>query len=121
MSFFVVIGLTGLIGIVVNNTIILIEYANAQRRAGKSIIDSIAESVRLRTRPIFTTSLTTIAGLLPLALTEPFWEPLAFTIIFGLISSVMMIVIAFPVYYFFVESGRYLFYKQVERFKLKNL
>lgn len=121
MSFFVVIGLTGLVGIVVNNTIILIEYANAQRKSGKSIIDSIAESVRLRTRPIFTTSLTTIAGLLPLALTEPFWEPLAFTIIFGLISSVMMIVIAFPVYYFFVESARDLFYKKVKKFKMRGL
>ena len=121
MSFFVVIGLTGLIGIVVNNTIILIEYANSQRRAGKSIIDSIAESVRLRTRPIFTTSLTTIAGLLPLALTEPFWEPLAFTIIFGLVSSVMMIVIAFPVYYFLVESARDLFYKKVKKFKMRGL
>ncbi len=121
MSFFVVIGLTGLVGIVVNNTIILIEYANAQRKTGKSIIDSIAESVRLRTRPIFTTSLTTIAGLLPLALTEPFWEPLAFTIIFGLISSVMMIVIAFPVYYFLVESARDLFYKKVKKFKMRGL
>jgi multidrug efflux pump subunit AcrB len=121
MSFFVVIGLTGLFGIVVNNTIILTEYANAQRKSGKSIIDSIAESVRLRTRPIFTTSLTTIAGLLPLALTEPFWEPLAFTIIFGLISSVMMIVIAFPVYYFLVESARDLFYKKVKKFKMRGL
>jgi multidrug efflux pump subunit AcrB len=115
MSFFVVIGLTGLIGIVVNNTIILIEYANLQRRNGKTLIDSISESVRLRTRPIFTTSLTTIAGLLPLALTEPFWEPLAFTIIFGLVSSVMMIVIAFPVYYYFVESTREMFYKAIAK------
>lgn len=115
MSFFVVIGLTGLIGIVVNNTIMLIEYANAKRAEGKDLISAISEAVKLRTRPIFATSLTTVAGLVPLALSEPFWEPLAFTIIFGLLSSVFMIMLAFPIYYYFIEGLRERFYLLFKR------
>jgi len=106
MSFFVVIGLTGLIGIVVNNTIMLMEYANSRRRAGLTVKESISQAVALRFRAILATSCTTIAGLLPLALTEPFWEPLAFTIIFGLISSVILVLFAFPAYYAVFEKAR---------------
>lgn len=113
MSFFVILGITGLVGIVVNNTIMLLEYANTRRRAGKGSIESIVEAITLRTRPILTTSLITIAGLLPLALTEPFWEPLAFTIIFGLLSSLVMIFIAFPLVYSTVEDAREFVFKKL--------
>ncbi len=113
MSFFVIVGMTGLIGIVVNNTIMLVEYANARRRVGKNVIDAIAEAVKLRTRPIIATSLTTIAGLLPLALTEPFWESLALTIVFGLISSVILIITSFSVFYYAFEKTRENVYKKL--------
>lgn len=106
MSFFVVIGLTGLIGIVVNNTIMLVEFVNQSIREGNGLIESISQSVRLRLRPILTTSTTTIAGLLPLALTDPFWEPLALTIVFGLISSVVMVLLFFGPYIYLVEVSR---------------
>lgn len=106
MSFFVVIGLTGLIGIVVNNTIMLVEFVNQSIREGNSLIESISQSIRLRLRPILTTSSTTVAGLLPLALTDPFWEPLALTIVFGLISSVIMVLVFFGPYIYFVEVSR---------------
>jgi multidrug efflux pump subunit AcrB len=115
LSFFVVVGLTGLVGIVVNNTIMLIEYANAQRNEGKDLLFSISEAVSLRTRPILTTSLVTVAGLVPLAISEPFWEPLAFTIIFGLLSSVIMIIVAFPVFYYVVERLREKFYSRFNK------
>lgn len=116
MSFFVVIGLTGLIGIVVNNTIMLIEFVNQSKLENLSLIDSIAKSVRLRLRPILTTSSTTVAGLLPLALTDPFWEPLALTIVFGLISSVIMVLIFFAPYIWIVETVR-----TFVKTKVKNL
>jgi multidrug efflux pump subunit AcrB len=105
-SFFVMIGVTGLIGIVVNNTIMLISYANNNRRNGKSISESISRAIKARFRPILSTSSVTIAGLLPLALTDPFWEGLAFTIIFGLISSVILVIFAFPAYYAVFEKMR---------------
>lgn len=103
LSFFAMIGLIGLIGIVVNNTILLTDYANQERRAGSSPVDAIAESVDSRFRPLLVTTLTTIAGLLPLALTDPFWEPLAFTIIFGLLSSTVLVLVSFPYYYLVLE------------------
>lgn len=106
MSFFVVIGLTGLIGIVVNNTIMLVDFANQARSEGKTIKQAIVEAVKLRFRPLITTSLTSVAGLAPLALQDPFWESLAFTIIFGLISSTTLVIFVFPAYYAVVEKVR---------------
>ncbi|MCA9397313.1 efflux RND transporter permease subunit, partial [candidate division WWE3 bacterium] len=106
LSFFVMLGVTGLVGIVVNNSIMLIEIAKQSRDEGASISDAIVTGVRSRFRPIITTSTTTIAGLLPLALTDPFWEPLAFSIIFGLISSSILVLTVLPVYYAVVEKLR---------------
>ena len=106
LSFFVLLGIIALSGIVVNNTIFLVDYANQAREEGKDIIDSIAQAIRIRFRPIIATSLTTILALLPLTVTNPFWEGLGLTIIFGLISSSIMVIFAFPVFYVLVEGLR---------------
>jgi multidrug efflux pump subunit AcrB len=106
MSFFVMVGLIGLIGIAVNNSIMLTDYANQEQRAGADAVSAIAEAVRQRFRPLLTTTLTTIVALLPLALTDPFWKSLSLTIIFGLASSTLLIIIAFPYYYLVVEWVR---------------
>ncbi len=103
VSFFVMLGLIGLIGIAVNNTILLTDFANQERRAGADRVSAIETAIRRRFRPLIATSLTTVAGLLPLALTDPFWEPLAFTIIFGLLSSTLLVILSFPYYYVFIE------------------
>lgn len=103
ISFLVTLGLIGLIGIAVNNTILLTDFANQERRAGADRVTAIATAARLRFRALVTTSITTVAGLLPLALTDPFWEPLAFTIIFGLLSSTFLVLLAFPYYYLGIE------------------
>jgi multidrug efflux pump subunit AcrB len=102
-SFFAMVGFIGLIGIAVNNTILLTDYANQGRRAGLSPVDAIAEATALRFRPLFTTTATTIAALAPLAITDPFWEPLAITIMFGLLSSTILVILAFPYYYLLAE------------------
>ena len=106
LSFFVMVGIIALSGIVVNNTIFLVDYANQARREGKGIIDSITQATTIRFRPIVATSLTTIVALLPLTLTNPFWEALGLTIIFGLASSSILVIFAFPVFYAGVESMR---------------
>ena len=100
------IGFFGLIGIAVNNTILLTDYANQERRNGMPIVESISEATKKRFRPLLTTSLTTVAALLPLALSDPFWEALAFTIIFGLLSSTFLVIVSFPYYYLFAEALR---------------
>lgn len=106
ISFFVMLGLIGLIGIAVNNTILLVDYANQERVAGADRREAIRRAVRARFRPLVATSLTTVAGLAPLALSDPFWEALGMTIIFGLLSSTLLVVVAFPFYYLGMESLR---------------
>jgi multidrug efflux pump subunit AcrB len=103
LSFFVQVGLVGLIGIAVNNTILLTDYANQERREGHGAIDAIANAAAKRFRPLLTTTLTTVVALLPLALSDPFWEALAYTIIFGLISSTFLVLLSFPYYYLLAE------------------
>jgi HAE1 family hydrophobic/amphiphilic exporter-1 len=91
---------------VVNNTIFLVDFANQARKEGKGIADSITQAVSIRFRPIVATSATTIVALLPLTLTNPFWESLGFTIIFGIFSSSIMVILAFPVFYAIIENLR---------------
>ena len=106
LSFFVMLGVLGLVGIAVNNTILLVDFANQERDLGADRKDAIATAVRRRFRPLVATSFTTVGGLLPLALSDPFWEPLAFTIIFGLLSSTLLVLVSFPYYYLAIEAVR---------------
>ncbi len=106
ISFFVMLGLLGLIGIAVNNTILLTDFANQERRAGATRKQAIETALRRRFRPLVATTLTTVAGVLPLALSDPFWEALGFTIIFGLLSSTFLVLVSFPYYYLALETVR---------------
>ncbi|WP_420452339.1 efflux RND transporter permease subunit [Ilumatobacter sp.] len=106
ISFFVGIGFIALIGVVVNNSILLVDAANRSRREGLRPGEAIADAVEQRFRPLVATTITTVAGLLPLALGDPFWESLGFTLIGGLISSTIMVLVAFPVFYLAVEKVR---------------
>jgi multidrug efflux pump subunit AcrB len=106
ISFFVAVGFIALIGVVVNNTILLVDAANQARRRGLAAGPAIAEAVERRFRPLVATTCTTVVGLLPLALSDPFWESFSFTLIGGLISSTLLVVVAFPVFYLAVEAVR---------------
>ena len=106
LSFFVFVGLIALIGVVVNNTILLIDAANQGRRAGLRPGEAIGQAVTRRFRPLVATTLTTVVGLLPLALSDPFWEALSFTLIGGLLSSTFLVLLTFPVFYLAVEKVR---------------
>lgn len=103
LSFFVMVGFFALIGIAVNNTILLTDYANQARDEGKDKYEAMSLAIRARFRPLITTSLTSVVALIPLALTDPFWESLSVTLIFGLLSSTLLVVVAFPYYYLIGE------------------
>lgn len=103
LSFFSSIGMIGLIGIAVNNTILLTDYANQERNKGKDAVDAISAALEQRFRPLVATTLTTIVALLPLALNDPFWQPLAVTIMGGLLSSTFLVVFSFAYYYLAAE------------------
>jgi multidrug efflux pump subunit AcrB len=106
LSFFVMIGFFALIGIAVNNTILLTDFANQAHKEGNGAFESMALAVKARFRPLITTSLTSVVALIPLALSDPFWESLAFTLIFGLLSSTFLVIVSFPYFYLAVEYLR---------------
>jgi HAE1 family hydrophobic/amphiphilic exporter-1 len=106
ISFFVMVGFFALIGISVNNTILLTDFANQRRKLGDSPREAIASALSARVRPLLTTSITAVVALIPLALTNPFWESLSVTLIFGLLSSTFLVLVAFPYYYLIFESVR---------------
>lgn len=106
LSFLVMVGLIGLIGVVVNNTILLTDAANQARREGATPAAAIGRAVHRRFRPLVATTMTTVAGLAPLAISDPFWQPMAITIMVGLVSSTILVLVAFPFYYRAVEYIR---------------
>jgi multidrug efflux pump subunit AcrB len=98
-SFTAFIGVIALVGIVVNDAIVMVDVMNSYREAGLSVQKAAAEGVSDRLRPILTTSITTIVGLTPLALSEPTWLPLCSAIIFGLIAATVMAMLVTPCLY----------------------
>ncbi len=99
-SFTAFVGLTSLVGIVVNDAIILVDFANQLVREGKDMIAAIKEAARLRFISIILTSATTIAGLLPLTLRGgTLWAPMGLTIIGGLFTSTALTLVVVPVLY----------------------
>lgn len=97
------LGLIMLGGIVVNNAIILVEYIEQQRTKGLDIPDAITAAARLRLRPILMTTLTTVMGMLPLALAlsqgAELLQPLAVTIMSGLLFSLLVSLYLVPAVY----------------------
>jgi multidrug efflux pump subunit AcrB len=99
-SFTAFIGLTSLVGIVVNNAIILVDYTNQLRREGMEVIPALKEAGETRFRPIIFTTATTIGGLLPLTLRGgTLWAPMGWTIIGGLSASTVLTLVVIPTLY----------------------
>jgi len=104
-SFTAFIGLISLMGIVINNSIILVDYSNLLRKEGKSLLDAVKISAETRFTPIILTSLTTIGGLLPLTVAGgTMWAPLGWTIIGGLFVSTFLTLIIVPVLYMILSK-----------------
>jgi len=99
LSFPGVIGVVALSGIVVNNAIILIDRINKNRREGMNKLEAVREAAKTRLQPILLTTVTTIAGIFPLVLTNDIWGPLAYSIIFGLLFSTVSSLLVIPLLY----------------------
>ncbi len=111
ISIMVFLGLIILAGIVVNNAIVLIDYINTLRDRGLDKTTAIIEAGRARIRPIFMTTLTTVLGLVPMALGlgegAEIRAPMAVTVIVGLTSSTLLTLVVIPLLYFqFVGERR---------------
>ncbi len=103
------IGIIMLAGIVVNNAIVLVEQIEIQRESGHNIIEAIIEAARLRLRPILMTTLTTVMGMLPLAIGlgegSEMLQPMATVIVFGLSLSMLVSLFFVPVLYRLFHKG----------------
>jgi HAE1 family hydrophobic/amphiphilic exporter-1 len=108
VSIVVFIGMIMLIGIVVSNGIILIDYTNVLREQGVGAEDAIVRASKIRLRPILMTALSTIIALFPLSLGigegAELMAPLATTVIGGLSSSTFLTVIVIPAIYLVVDE-----------------
>ncbi|PKL06703.1 MAG: AcrB/AcrD/AcrF family protein [Spirochaetae bacterium HGW-Spirochaetae-9] len=108
-SLFSMIGIVALAGVVVNNGIVLVDYTNTLRARGYGLFEACSEAGRRRLRPILMSTLTTVLGVMPLALfpgkgTESI-QPIAKTMFGGLIVSSMMTLFLTPVLYYLFNNG----------------
>lgn len=103
LSLVAALGAVLLIGIVVKNGIVLVDFTNLMRDRGMKLYEAIVVSGRSRLRPVLMTALTTILGMLPLALStgegSEIWRPMGITVIGGLVFSTIVTMVIVPVMY----------------------
>lgn len=106
-SFPAMIGLISLVGIVVNNAIVMIDTMNGHIKSNKAVSEAASLGAAERLRPILGTTITTLVGLIPLALSDEMWFPLCMAIIFGLVTSTVIAMVVVPAMYSLVTSPAY--------------
>ena len=103
LSVIAALGAVLLIGIVVKNGIVLVDYINLMRDRGYNLNEAIALSGRMRLRPVLMTAMTTTLAMLPLALSRgegsEIWSPMGITLIGGLLFSTLITLVLVPVVY----------------------
>ena len=101
------LAIVGLAGIAVNDTLLLIDFMNVRRREGKELREAIIESCAARMRPVIITTVTTMLGLLPMAIGIPNrsieWAPMATSFVAGLSSATFLTLLITPANYEFYE------------------
>lgn len=109
------VGIVALSGIVVNDSLVLVDFINNRVRSGKDTLEAVIESCELRMRPILLTSITTILGLAPLMLETSmqakFLIPMAISITFGLAFATVLTLVVVPCFYLIVEDCKSFFYR----------
>ncbi len=104
LSFTALLGAVSLIGIVINNAIILVDYINRHRKTGEDHSRSCLLAVEMRTRPIILTTGTTILGLIPLLSSGTLFVPMAVALISGLLVSALLTLMVIPIVYMVLEK-----------------
>lgn len=100
ISFTAMLGIISLIGIVVNNAIVLMDFINVERLQGLSVDDAAVQASVVRFRPIILTTVTTVIGLLPLMFSNSeLFKPMAVTLVFGLLVSTFLTLVFIPLTY----------------------
>ena len=124
LSIISVLGLVALTGIVVNDSLILVDFINRARYRGDATIQAVLESGVRRFRPILLTTLTTFFGLLPMlfeqSLQARFLIPMAISLAFGVLFSTFVILVLIPVLYVILEDFKGLFSRKTVKGTLKE-
>jgi multidrug efflux pump subunit AcrB len=110
LSMYVLYALVGLAGIVVNDSLVLIDFVNQERSRGTDAETAVAVASRKRFRPILLTTVTTITGLAPMALGltgySPVFAPFASAIVFGLLAASLLTLFVVPTLYLTLEGAK---------------
>lgn len=103
-------GLIMLMGIVVNNAIVLIDYIHLLQKRGEPLVQAVVNAGRSRLRPVLMTTMTTFFGMLPMAVSKSMgaevWNPLGITMLGGLLISTLVTLILIPTIYFILEHRK---------------
>ncbi len=116
LSIFSILGIIMLVGLVLKNAILVVDFTNHLRGEGKNIHDALTEAVKLRLRPILMTSVAIVVGMLPIALshgTGSEWKSgMGWVIIGGMTSSMLLSLVVVPVVYTITEQAKaFVFHK----------
>ncbi|MDP3830941.1 MAG: efflux RND transporter permease subunit, partial [Ignavibacteriaceae bacterium] len=107
ISVMALVGLVMLVGIAVNNGIVLVDYINQLKKQGLELVDAVKQGCAARLRPVLMTALTTILGMVPLAMEfgsgSETWTPLARAVIGGLTTTTVLTLIVIPIMYIIFE------------------
>ncbi len=110
LSFLSLLGFVALAGVVVNDSLILVDFINRSRRSGTSAYDSIIQSGVVRLRPVLLTTVTTVGGLVPLAFfatgQAKFLSPMAISVVWGLSFATVLTLILTPCLYAMLDDAK---------------
>ena len=111
LQFLSLVGFLALSGIVVNDSLILVDFAKRMRREGWDRIEAVVEAGRVRARPILLTSITTFLGISPLIFfatgQTAFLSPMAVSLGFGLLFATVLILVSLPCFYLIADDMRF--------------
>jgi multidrug efflux pump subunit AcrB len=105
LGFMPMLGIVSLVGVVINNAIILIDFIQGAVAGGTPLREAVKQAGIARMKPILLTTLTTVGGMVPLALFGgPMWAGMSYAMIFGLVFSTGLTLLVIPtIYVTFVE------------------
>jgi HAE1 family hydrophobic/amphiphilic exporter-1 len=110
LSIFTILGMIMLIGLVTKNAILVVDFINTRRREGANLPRAVLEGVRLRIRPILMTAISTIVGMLPIALSQTAgseWKNgMGWVLIGGMTISMLLSLVVVPVVYIGAEKAK---------------
>jgi multidrug efflux pump len=98
LGFVAILGILALLGMIARNAVILIDQIEAERAEGKAIWDAVVQAAMSRFRPIMLTAISTVLGMIPIAITI-FWGPMAYAIMGGLLVATVLTLIFLPALY----------------------